>query len=139
MIDARLHALWGADGLEERQALAGRVVACARRAGDTELELRGLFWRFVALMEQARVSDAESALADYDRAVSLAGSPADELVVVARHAMLAVLRGRFNEAHELISRVEETGSTLGLADTASLVGTLRGSVASQGMDRSFRR
>ena len=98
VIDARLHAMWGADSLEERRALAGTVVACARRAGDTELELRGLFWRFVALMESARVNDAESALADYARAVSVAGNPADELVVVARHAMLAVLRGRLDEA-----------------------------------------
>jgi len=71
VIDARLHAMWGADSLEERRALAATVVTCARRAGDTELERRGLFWRFVALMEAARVSDAESALADYGRARAL--------------------------------------------------------------------
>jgi tetratricopeptide (TPR) repeat protein len=49
-------------------------------------------------------------------------------MVTARHAMLAVLRGRFERASELIEDVASMGRRAGLADAEALTGTLAWSV-----------
>src|SRR6266542_2644196 len=61
VLDARLHALWDPEGADDRLTAAAEIVRLARDSADLELERRGLFWRFVALMELGRVSEAESA------------------------------------------------------------------------------
>ena len=55
VLDARLHALWDPDGALDRLAAAGEIIDLARGSADLERERRGLFWRFVALMELGRV------------------------------------------------------------------------------------
>ena len=47
-------------------------------------------------------------------------------MVVSRHAMLAAVRGRFDDAQALIAQVADQGRRVGLADTGRLVGTVRG-------------
>src|SRR5262249_56845573 len=47
----------------------------------------------------------------------------------ARQAMLATLRGRFDEAAQLIADVAAEGRRAGLPDTERLVGTLHGQIA----------
>ncbi len=129
VLDARLHALWDPAGADDRLAAAAEIIDLARAAADPEQERRGLFWRFVALMELGRVGEAESALAAFEREARVGGDAAALVMVAARHAMLATQRGRFDEAQQLIEDVAEQGRQAGLADTERLVGTLRGMIA----------
>ena len=69
-----------------------------------------MFWRFVALMELARVDEAEVALADFERAADAAGDAEGSVVALSRHAMLAVLRGRFDPARLAESSAAPAGS-----------------------------
>ena len=108
VVEARLHGLWGPDAAGERADLAGQLVALSREAGDLVLERRGMFWRFVSLMEAGRVGDAESALLAYERAS--AGDAADRVMVLGRHALIALLRGRYDEAQRLIGEAASWGT-----------------------------
>ena len=129
VLDARLHALWDPAGAEDRLAAASEIIDLARAAGDGTRERHGMFWRFVALMELARVAEAESALAAFHHAAAAAGDGQALVMATARHAMLATLRGRFDEAVQLIAEVAAEGRKVGLADTERLVGSLYGEIA----------
>jgi tetratricopeptide (TPR) repeat protein len=125
VLDARLHALWDAAGAHDRLTTADEIAELARGSAQPERERRALFWRFVALMELARVPEAESALAAFERQARLAGDAAAEVMAASRHAMLATLHGRFDDAQRLIDHVAEQGTRIRLADTPWLVGSLR--------------
>jgi tetratricopeptide (TPR) repeat protein len=129
VLDARLYALWDPAGAADRLTAAAEIAELAGASADLELERRGLFWRFVALMELGRVSEAESALAAFEREARAAGDAAGLMMVTARHAMLATVRGRFADAHALIGQAAEQGRQAALPDTGRLVGTLHGAVA----------
>ena len=128
VLDARLHALWDPAAADDRLAAASEIIDLARAGGDEAHERNAMFWRFVALMELGRVAEAESALAAFARAAQVAGDAQAGVMVTARHAMLAALRGRFEDARRLTEEVLESGLRVGLADTVPLVGTLQGMV-----------
>jgi len=128
VLDARLHALWDPAAAGDRLAAASEIIDLARAAGDDAQERSGMFWRFIALMELGRVSEAESALAAFERAAQLAGDAEALVMVTARHAMLATLRGRYGEALRLAALVLQAGNRIGFADTSALVSLLRGMV-----------
>jgi hypothetical protein len=129
VLDARLHALWDPAGAEDRLAAGSEIIDLARAAGDDRRERDGQFWRFVALMELGRVAEAESALAAFEREAAASGDAEAAVMVTARHAMLAVLRGRFDQATELTVEVAGLARRAGLADEVALTGTLAWSVA----------
>jgi tetratricopeptide (TPR) repeat protein len=129
VLDARLNALWDPAGAEDRLAAASEIIDLARAAGDGARERAGMFWRFVALMELARVAEAESALAAFHGAAVAAGDVKAVIMATARQAMLAGLRGRFDQATELISEVAAEGPRAGMADTYRVVGSVRGEIA----------
>ncbi|GIJ49163.1 hypothetical protein Val02_60490 [Virgisporangium aliadipatigenens] len=129
VLDCGLHALWDPLAAPERRDTAERIVALARRAGDTDLELRGLFWRFVARAELADLPGAESALTEYAAVAGAVGDLEAAVVVLSRQAMLATVRGRFAEAHALTDEVATRGRRIGLPDTERLVASLRGRIA----------
>ena len=129
VLDARLHALWDPAGAEDRLAAAAEIIDLARAAGDRSQERHGMFWRFVALMELGRVSEAEPALAAFEHAARAAGDGPAVVMATARHAMLASLRGRFDDAAQLAGEVAAEGRRVRLADTERLVGSLYGEVA----------
>jgi AAA ATPase domain len=131
VLDARLHALWDPAGAEARLAAGSEIIDLARAAGDDRRERHGQFWRFVALMELARVAEAESALAAFAREADAAGDAQEAVMVTARHAMLAVLRGRLDEASRLTREVTEAARRAGMPDTDAITGTLAGSVAAE--------
>ncbi len=124
-LDARLHALWDPAGALDRLGAATEIVALSRQAGDKALELSGIFWRFVALMELARVDEAEVVLGTYQRAANAAGDAEAALIAVSRHAVLANLRGRFDTAALLTDEVAEMAARIKLPDAERLVGSLR--------------
>jgi tetratricopeptide (TPR) repeat protein len=129
VLDARLNALWDPAGAEDRLAAASEIIDLARAAGDGARERDGMFWRFVALMELARVAEAESALATFHRAAAAAGDAKAVVMATARQATLANLRGRFDQATELIAEVAAEGPRAGLPDTYRVVGSVRGEIA----------
>ena len=131
VLDARLHALWDPAGAEARLAAGSEIIDLARAAGDDRRERHGQFWRFVALMELGRVAEAESALAAFAREAAAAGDAEAAVMVTARHAMLAVLRGQLDEASRLIREVAEAARQAGMPDTDAITGTLGGSVAAE--------
>ncbi|MFI6761121.1 AAA family ATPase [Micromonospora sp. NPDC050417] len=126
VLDSRLHALWDPAAADERLATASEIVTQARRAGDAMVERRGLFWRFVALAELGDLGAAEAALTAYARAGELAGDAEAAVVVLARQAMLATVRGRLDVAATLAAEVGVRGRQAGLADTERLVASLYG-------------
>ena len=131
VLDARLHALWDPAGAEDRLAAGSEIIDLARAAGDDLRERHGQFWRFVALMELGRVAEAESALAAFAREAAAAGDAEAAVMVTARHAMLAVLRGRFDQATELTREVAAAARRAGMPDAEAITGTLVGSVAAE--------
>ena len=131
VLDARLHALWDPAAAQDRLAAGSEIVRLARAAGDDRRERQGLFWRFVALMELGRVTEAESVLAAFDREAAAAGDAEAAVMVTARHAMLAVVRGRFDDAGRLIEDVAQGSRRAGLADAEAITGTLAASVAAE--------
>jgi tetratricopeptide (TPR) repeat protein len=128
VLDARLHALWDQRGAEDRLAAGSEIIDLARVAGDGERERHGTFWRFMALMELGRVDEAESALAAFAHEAAVAGDP-DAVLVTARHAMLATMRGRFADAIRLAGEVEREARRLGRPDAEAITRTLMGQVA----------
>jgi hypothetical protein len=129
VLGARLHALWDPNAAQDRLATASEIIELARRTGDDAMERQGLFWRFVALMELAHVDEAEAALKSYEREVELAGDAAGAVMATARHAMLAILRGRFDQASALIKDVHASGHRAGVPDTDLLTETLHGAIS----------
>jgi hypothetical protein len=129
VLDARLHALWDPAAAEERLATASEIVECAREAGNAAAERHGVFWRFVALAELGDLDAAEAALTAYAGAGELDGDAGAKVVALARQAMLAMVRGRFDLTEKLTEEVVSAGHHAGLADTDRLTATLRGWLA----------
>jgi tetratricopeptide (TPR) repeat protein len=129
VLDARLHALWDQGGAEDRLAAGSEIVDLARAAGDGERERRGMFWRFTALMELGRVAEAESALAAFAHDAAAAGDADAAVLVTARQGMLAILRGRFDEALRLAREVAGEARRVGRPDAQAITLTLMGQVA----------
>lgn len=129
VLDSRLHALWDPAAAHERLTTAAEIVAQARQAGDAVVERRGLFWSFVALAELGDLGAAEAALTAYARAGELAGDAEAAVVVLARQAMLATVRGRLDVAASLAAEVGVQGRRAGLTDTDRLVASLLGRLA----------
>ena len=127
-LDARLHALWDPAGVDERRVAASEIIEQARLAGDRALERRGLFWRFVALMELGRVDEAAGVLMTFRHAARDAGDDAALVMAAARDAMLATLRGRFDQAAAIIDEVDAAAARIDHPDRVPLVQTLRGAL-----------
>jgi len=119
------------DGAHDRLAAGSEIIELARAAGDDRRERQGQFWRFVALMELGRVAEAESALAAIGREAAAAGDAETTVMVTARHAMLAILRGRFDDASLLIEDVARGARRARMADADAITGTLTGAVAAE--------
>jgi tetratricopeptide (TPR) repeat protein len=131
VLDARLYALWDPGGAEDRLAAGSEIITLARAAGDDRRERQGQFWRFVALIELGRVAEAESALAAYAREAAAAGDAEAAVMVTARHAMLAALRGRLDEAARLAGEVARAAGRFGMPDKEAITGTLAGLVIAE--------
>ena len=131
VLDARRHALWDPDGAQDRLDAGSEIVGLARAAGDDRRERQGQFWWFVALMELGRVAGAESALAAFAQEAAVAGDTEATVMVTARHAMLAILRGRFDDASQLIEEVAREARRARMADTEAITRTLTEAVAAE--------
>jgi tetratricopeptide (TPR) repeat protein len=136
VLDARLHALWDPAGVADRLGAAVEIVELARATGDDRRERSGLFWHFVALMELARVDEAELALASFERSARTSRDAEASAIALSRHAMLATLRGRYTEAIALIEQVADQGRRVGMPDVERLIAALHGDVVKDQGDES---
>ena len=68
---ARQLAHSDADGNAERLVLGGRMLALGERTGDPEAVLWGRLWRFDALLQAGRVTDAETELVAVEPVVAV--------------------------------------------------------------------
>ena len=138
VLDARLYALWDPAGAQDRLDAAAELIRLGRAAGDGARERDGLFWRFIALMELARVDEAEVALGAFERAAAAAGDAEASVMALSRHAMLAALRGRFQAAAGLAGQVAERARRISMPDAERLTMAMRGLIdAEQGDERSW--
>jgi tetratricopeptide (TPR) repeat protein len=136
VLDARLGALWDPAGAEDRLATGSEIIELARATGDGIRERHGMFWRFVALMELGRVAEAESTLAVFGQEAAVAGDAEAAVMVKARYAMLAVLRGRFDEAVRLGAESIEEGRRIRLPDADNVGGSILGMVSRERGNRT---
>jgi DNA-binding CsgD family transcriptional regulator len=102
-------ALWDPGHLTERTQVAHEILAIAASAGQPELEVQGLGWLAVDLLEAGDLRRADDAFA---RHAALARRLPQRLVqrdVELWGAMRAILDGRFAAATEQIERARDLG------------------------------
>lgn len=128
VLDARLFALWEPLAAQDRIDTGRRIAALAQ---SDSLARKGLFWQFVGLMELGQVAAAESVLGLFHRAAETAGDGPDIVMALSRQAMLATLRGRFDDVSRLVSEFAPLGIRYGVPDTQRLAGTVLGVVAAE--------
>ncbi len=118
---ARQLAHSDADGNTERLALGGRMLALGERTGDPEAVLWGRLWRFDALLQAGRVTDAETELVAVEPVVAVLRRLLPRLHLLRGRVALALGRGRFAEARALndeAAAIAEQGGHFGASATA---------------------
>ena len=118
---ARQLAHSDADGNAERLVLGGRMLALGERTGDPEDVLWGRLWRFDALLQAGRVTDAETELAAVEPVVAVLRRLLARLHLLRGRVALALGRGRFAEARALneeAAAIAEQGGHFGASATA---------------------
>ena len=110
-----------ADGNAERLVLGGRMLALGERTGDPEAVLWGRLWRFDALLQAGRVTDAETELVAVEPVVAVLRRLLPRLHLLRGRVALAQGRGRFAEARALndeAAAIAEQGGHFGASATA---------------------
>jgi DNA-binding CsgD family transcriptional regulator len=102
-------ALAGPAALEERAEIAQQAVAGASAAGDPDLEVAGLGWLAVDLLERGDRRGAEDAFARHERLATRLGNRMYLRDVEAWAAMRAVLDGQYDQAAAHIERARDLG------------------------------
>lgn len=93
-----------------RLANAGEIVALAVRAGDREREFDGHEHAFWASWELGDPDRRARELTEMARVAAELRQPAQQWMLAAAHATLALAQGRFEEAPALIARAHEIGA-----------------------------
>ncbi|HEY1358854.1 MAG TPA: BTAD domain-containing putative transcriptional regulator [Thermoleophilaceae bacterium] len=109
VLDGRYGALMWPDNPEERLGIADEIVALAEQASDDERAIGGRIYRVIACMELGRMLDVERELeVTAERAAELR-QPAQLWFTAAMRAVVALLRGKFDEAEPLIDTALSLG------------------------------
>lgn len=122
VLSARLFVTWTPEHAADRLAMAPRIIELGRSTGDLRRELDGRMWRFIALLEHGRLDEAEAELDRYAARADPTGQPEFRFVVRSRRAMLAAVRGRFEEAETLARQAHTDARDAGLADADAALG-----------------
>lgn len=112
-LSARHVALWSPPHLTERRSLADEMVAVAEAADDRERALQGRNWRMLDLLESGRIDAAEHELEEHGRLPDELRLPGYQWWTSMWQAMLAVMRGRFEEAERLSAQAVDIGRRAG--------------------------
>ena len=95
---ARHWALYGPDHLDDRLAIAARMVALGAETEEDELTLQGTHWRIVGLLDAGSVQEADREIATYAELAERLADPLARWQAHLRRTLRALLDGRFDEA-----------------------------------------
>ncbi len=98
---ARQLARAGPDGNAERLRLGGRMIELGRRTGAADTVMWGHLWRFDALLQAGRTTEAEAELGPLEEATARSGEPLGRWHLLRSRIAVSFTRGRFAEAHVL--------------------------------------
>jgi tetratricopeptide (TPR) repeat protein len=98
---ARWLAVWGPDGLAERLTLEEELLRLARETGDRELELVGRARRAASSLEAGDLEAVQADVAAHARLAEELRMPVHQWTAATMRAMLALLRGAFEQAERL--------------------------------------
>ncbi len=119
-LDGRFGAIWWPENPEERLRLADEMIGLAEAVGDPEGVIAGYHCRQIVHLELGEIGRAESELVAIRPLAEELRQPSQEWLVNVTTSVIAMIRGRFREAEELIARAAEGSSAL-LTDVESQV------------------
>lgn len=108
-LDARLHALYSPESVEERREHGATVTAIARELGDPELEIAGAGWQLSALIETGALAEAGSLAAHHAALAASFGAPGPRINSLSRRAALRFVAGEWDEGHALALEARRVG------------------------------
>ena len=108
----RYSALMWPENPEERLAIADEIVALAEQVADGEREVEARNYRTIAQMELGRMTEVEAELEVAAHRAEALRQPAQMWMTAAIRAVVALFKGRFDEAEALI------GGALALGERA---------------------
>jgi hypothetical protein len=106
-------AVWDPDHLAERTRIAREIVDVAASAALAELEIDGLRWLAVDLLESEDLDGADVAASRHAALAERAGHRLGQRDAELWHAMRVMLTGRFTDATAHIDRARDLGETIG--------------------------
>ena len=101
-LTARLHARWDRATPEDLLATASEMLALAEPSGAIDMILQAYMWRLIALLSIGDIPGCSAALAAYETIARRAGQPLWLFYAASRHAAVALLAGRFEDAERLM-------------------------------------
>jgi tetratricopeptide (TPR) repeat protein len=120
-LDGRFGATWWPENPAERLRLADEMIGLAEAAGDVEGVFAGHHCRQIVYLELGEIRRVESGLDLMRPLVDHLRQTSQRWVVTMMAANLAMIRGRFREAEDLVAKGAEFGSSALLADAESHV------------------
>ena len=109
VLDARFQAIWAADNIGERLAIAAEMVQLSESAGDLERLFQGHAFRIWTLLELGDLAAVSAEVAIASRVADDLRQPAQSWMVAVARTLCALLEGRFEEAGELIEEAFRLG------------------------------
>jgi tetratricopeptide (TPR) repeat protein len=110
-LDAYWGAHWWYDNAAARVELATELIRVARESGDGERIAQALVAQVAALLELGRIGAAETSLAELGRVADEIRQPSQQWWVPATRAMLALFRGQFGTAEQLMDKALRLGES----------------------------
>jgi len=117
--------LAAADHGAERVAITAEIVACAARAGDTQLELLGRRHRVVALLETGRTDEVDLEIAAFAKRAEALQQPLYQWYAPLWRGMRAAMSGRIDAATGLCQQAATAGSAAHSENAEMLSGSQR--------------
>lgn len=115
-LEARFAAIWEPETLPERSEIAAEMRRVADRSRDRERTLQGLGYRVHVLIEHGDMQGAEAALEEELALAAELQQPAWRWLAAVGRGAVALFRGRFGEAEELIPAALSIGQPVQAMD-----------------------
>jgi hypothetical protein len=134
-----LDAFWAPQHLAERLTHVDRAVALAVVHGHLDLELEARLWRFVLLLEAARIAEAAEEVSSCEELAAASGRPDVRLHATVRRACLEMLEARYESAERSIDEVVALAAEAGSPDQELVEMTQRSVLAFETGDAAALR